>query len=94
MTTITIRNHWDAPYSDDICLDQDGPRAIVHLRGEDCAKVHGLVESHLECSVCGREWDNVPVSVHERCAYLYEDGDRRYADCLVILSNGARLVYE
>lgn len=89
----TIRDHLSAPYSEPICLADDGPDAIVHLIGEDCGKVHGLRITDRRCSVCDLEWGAGAVSQHERCGWLYEDGSRRYADCVVYLSDGSRLAY-
>lgn len=34
------------------------------------------------CSVCDQPWGDGAYSQHERCATLYEDGSRRYAECI------------
>lgn len=92
MEITRIKDHELAESADDICLRDDGPGSPVHIRGEDCATIHGKRIVRRECSVCGQEWGEGAVSQHERCAVLYEDDERRYADCWVILNDGTRLV--
>ena len=86
--------HPDAIATEDICLEDDGPGAIVHARGEDCARLHGLRIVRRECSVCGQEWGDGAVSQHTYCGRLYDDGSRSYSECWAILSDGSRLEFE
>ena len=92
MTTIT--HVVDPEYrSGNWCLADDVRGAIPHLVGPDCARLHGLRIVERRCSVCDQHWGDGAVSRHEYCARV-TDGDRDYAECVVWLSDGSRLVYD
>ena len=72
------------------CTREDGiPNSILHTKGEDCDKVHGLrIESYV-CSVCDAPNDG---TTHRQCDTVYPDGSRDVAEWVAVLSDGSRLI--
>ena len=95
MPTITIRDHNRYP-AIDYCNcwmtpGGDGPNYVPHIAQDHALIGHRRITGR-RCSVCDQEWGDGAVSRHEYCDFLYEDGTRRYADCLVYLDGGDLLV--
>jgi hypothetical protein len=73
--------------------EKDHKGTIDHKTGPDCAKVHGLRIVGMRCSVCDLPWGPGVYSQHERCAFLFDGGEREYAHPIYSLSNGETLEY-
>ncbi len=67
--------------SEEICFPCDLTVGIAHWHA-DHNKLAQFTHYEDRCSVCDQLWGDVATSVHERCAFLYNNGVRDYAKCI------------